>query len=379
MPEPATAPRTEDPPLPLRPAGLVDIPELVRLEAVCFDDDRITRRRFRQLLNGGHTECLVVEREGGLAGYALVLFHRGTPLARLYSIATDPAWRGRGLARRLLAAVEASAATRDCAFLRLEVRPDNSSAIALYRQLGFREFGVFQDYYADHSAALRMEKRLQPAARPDPSRVPYYPQSLDFTCGPATLMMAMKAVDPTLELDRALEIRLWREATTVFMTSGHGGCGPRGLALAAHRRGYGVELYLSSSGPLFLDSVRSEEKKEVIRLVHQVFEAELAAAGIEVQVGRLSVEDLAERFSAGGIPIVLVSSYRIYRERFPHWVVVTGFDDRFVYVHDSYVDKEEGKTGTDCVHLPIPRREFARMARYGRAQLQAVLILSGRK
>jgi hypothetical protein len=51
-------------------------------------------------------------------------------------------------------------------------------------------------------------------------------------------MMAMKALDPAMELNRTLELRLWREATTIFMTSGHGGCGPYGLALSAYRRGF---------------------------------------------------------------------------------------------------------------------------------------------
>ena len=49
-------------------------------------------------------------------------------------------------------------------------------------------------------------------------------------------MMAMTALDPSRTMDANDEIRIWREATTVFMTSGHGGCGPYGLALAAHRR-----------------------------------------------------------------------------------------------------------------------------------------------
>jgi len=55
--------------------------------------------------------------------------------------------------------------------------------------------------------------------------------------------------------------------------------------------------------------------------------------------------------------------------------VVTGFDDHFVYVHDPYVDYETGETQVDSMNMPIPRREFARMARYGRVGLQAVVIV----
>ena len=47
------------------------------------------------------------------------------------------------------------------------------------------------------------------------------------------LARKLLTLDPGLTLDRTLELRVWREATTIFMTSGHGGCGPDGLALAA--------------------------------------------------------------------------------------------------------------------------------------------------
>ncbi|HAQ00126.1 MAG TPA: ribosomal-protein-alanine acetyltransferase, partial [Rhodospirillum rubrum] len=76
------------------------------------------------------------------------------------------------------------------------------------------------------------------------SRVPLYHQTLEFTCGSACLMMAMHALDSRQPMTRSHEIRLWREATTIFMASGHGGCGPHGLALAAHRRGFEAEIYV---------------------------------------------------------------------------------------------------------------------------------------
>ena len=69
-------------------------------------------------------------------------------------------------------------------------------------------------------------------------KLPNYNQSLDFTCGPASLMMAIRALDKTQPLDRAHELQLWREANTVFMGKGHPGSSPYGLALAAWRRGF---------------------------------------------------------------------------------------------------------------------------------------------
>ena len=359
----------------LRLATLDDLPALLTIEERCFHTDRLSRRSFRHLLNRGHAVTLVDESDSRIRGYVLLLFSQGTPMARLYSIAVHPDFARRALGDRLLEAAEEAALERDCVSIRLEVRRDNPASLNLFRRHGYRQFKEVLDYYEDHMDALRFEKRLVPHLEADLVRVPYYQQTLDFTCGPATLMMAMKALDPTFELNRKLELRLWREATTIFMTSGHGGCGPYGLALSAYRRGFDLEIHVNEDGVFLVDSVRSPEKKEVMRLVQEDWVEELRQLPVVMQCGSLGVEELRRKFEAGGIPLVLISSYRIYGERFPHWVVVTGFDDHYIYVHDPLVDTEEGETVADSINMPIPHREFQRMARYGKVGQKAVLIL----
>ena len=159
------------------------------------------------------------------------------------------------------------------------------------------------------------------------------------------------------------------------MTSGHGGCGPYGLALAAYRRGFALEIFVNDDSTFLVDSVRSPEKKEVMRLVQEDFIDELSQLPVNIHHGSLGVGDLQAKFDQGAIPLVLISSYRIYGERFPHWVVVTGFDDHYIYVHDPYVDVEQNETVTDSINMPIPRQEFQRMARYGKVGQKAVLLL----
>ena len=308
----------------------------------------------------------------------MVLCNAGTSLGRLYSFAVDPSCQGQGLGHRLLDACEQAALDRDCVTLRLEVRPDNAAAIGLYEAHGYRRFDVVEDYYEDHAEALRYEKQLAPHLKPDLVPVPYYQQTLDFTCGPAALMMAMKALQPRLNTDRKLELRLWRESTTVFMTSGHGGCGPYGMALAAWQRGFDVEVFVNDEGALFVDSVRSLDKKAVIALVQEDFLDQLRALPVPLHRGAAGLDQLQAAFADGGIPIVLISSYRIYREKFPHWLVVTGFDDRYVYVHDPFVDAEARKTRMDCINMPILKKDFQRMARYGKAGQRATLVIRRR-
>ena len=363
----------------IRRATLADLDALVDIEDRAFEIDRFSRRSFRYLLTKANAETLVIENRGKVVAYAMLLFNIGTSLARLYSIAVDSKMLGKGLGKQLLKALEKTAIEHDCITLRLEVRKDNKRAINFYTKLGYKPCGHIDDYYEDHMPALRYEKNLAPQFKPDLARVPYYEQTLDFTCGPSALMMAMKTLDPDLALDRKFELRLWRESTTIFMTSGHGGCGPFGLAISAYQHGFNVEVYVNSEDALFIDSVRSQEKKEVMRLVQEDFTEQLQHMPVKIHYGAISVEELKVKFDQGGIPIVLISSYRIYQEKFPHWVVVTGFDERYIYVHDPLVDYEVGKTATDCINMPILQKDFQRMARYGKAGQKAVLVLKQRK
>ena len=358
----------------IRQANINDLDALVEIENRAFTIDRFNRRSFRYLLSKANAVTLVAENEH-VFGYIMLLFNMGTSLARIYSFALDPAYQGLGIGRALLEAIEQHAVQHDCVAIRLEVRFDNEKAIKMYKATGYRDIKHLHEYYEDHADALRFEKSLAPYLKPAVTAVPYYAQTLDFTCGPACLMMALKAHQPELTLDRSLELRLWRESTTIFMTSGHGGCGPYGLALAASRRGLGVSVYVNDLGAMFMDSVRSAEKKEVIRLVHEDFLKDLQNTPVEIKQESLDVDGLETIFNNGGICIVLISSYRMYGEKFPHWVVVTGFAEKFIYLHDPFVDTDVGKTLTDCISMPVLKRDFSKMTQYGKAGQKAVVVI----
>jgi hypothetical protein len=126
---------------------------------------------------------------------------------------------------------------------------------------------------------------------------------------------------------------------------------------------------------MFIDSVRNPEKKAVMRLVEEDFLEEIRRSPIQVHDHELGLGELEDYFRDGWIPIVLISSYRLYQEKFPHWLVVTGFDERYIYVHDPLVEPERGVTLVDRVNMPIQKKEFERMARYGKAGQKAALLL----
>ena len=66
-------------------------------------------------------------------------------------------------------------------------------------------------------------------------------------------------------------------------------CGPYGLALAAHRRGFAVRVQVSARTGMFVDGVRDPQKKEVIRLVELDFLQELRRQRIRVETGRFQL------------------------------------------------------------------------------------------
>lgn len=364
----------------IRTALRSDIPRLVALENQCFDTDRLSRRNFLHLLsNKSHALTLVDESHGILRGYVMLLFSRATSAARLYSIAVDGTFRRQGVALLLLEAAEQAALDNDAITMRLEIRADNGASQNFFKKHGYKKFDAIADYYEDHQLALRFEKWLAPHLDADMARVPYYRQQQEFTCGPASLMMAMNALNPAIIPTPKLELRLWREATTIFMTAGHGGCSPYGMALAAYQRGFSVEVYVASNEVFLVDSVRSQSKKEVMRLVQEEVLEELEELPVPIAYRVLRVAELREKIEAGGIPVVLISSYRIYRKKSPHWVVVTGCDERYIYIHDPYVDEEKEETVADCLNMPILHKDFERMSRYGKQAQRAVLIVSPRR
>lgn len=357
----------------LRVATPADLNSLVALEREIFTSDRLTRRSYRSLLARDTAMVLVAEQNGVLAGSAVILFNRSTSITRLYSLAVARSHRGRGIARLLLVAANQAALARGCVLLRLEVRVDNTPARALYESEGFAFVRNIPRYYADGSDAIRLERSLWNERARAPLRFPYYAQTLEFTCGSAALMMAMGALRPELHLDRQLEVRLWREATTVFMTSGHGGCGPFGLALAAQKRGFDATIYAPQQS-LFLDGVRDPDKKRVIALVEDDFVAELADTSVVIQRGRLRLDTLISHVRRGAVPVVLISLFRLHGEKGPHWVTVSGYDGHVFRV----LDPMSPPRGGHRPDISIAREEFERMSRYGSQRQSAAVVLSGK-
>lgn len=102
---------------------------------------------------------LLVARAAGRAigcGGLRSLDHDIAEVKRMYVV---PAWRGRGLARAILAAIESLAIGRGHGVLRLETGKRQSEALALYRSSGFNEIPLYGEYVSDPFSVC-FEKKL---------------------------------------------------------------------------------------------------------------------------------------------------------------------------------------------------------------------------
>ena len=130
------------------------------LEARSFTPaDRFARSTWRHLLGPAHrrgSSITVVALSGTrVVGALNALLRRGGRTARLYSLAVDPAERGRGIGGLLIRHL-AEQLPPTMTALSLEVRSENKAARGLYARLGFIEQEELPGYYPDGGAGVRL-------------------------------------------------------------------------------------------------------------------------------------------------------------------------------------------------------------------------------
>jgi ribosomal protein S18 acetylase RimI-like enzyme len=359
----------------VRKAERADLDALIELEHRVFATDRLSRRSLQRFLSSPTAEVIVAEQGARLAGNAIVLFRPRSLIARLYSLAVAPQMGGRGIAPMLLAAAEAAAAARGCRAIRLEVHVTNHAAISRYRKSGYREFSRIRRYYDNGGDALRFEKRLISNSPMLTAAPPYFHQTTEFTCGPACIMMALGWADRNFKPALAFEFQLWREATTIFMTSGPGGCEPYGMAVALKRHGLEPEIYVSHPGPYFLDTAQSADKRRVMQVTQLAFQREAQDLAIPTHLTPVSESVLMQAFDAGSVVIVLVSGYHMVPRGKPHWIFAFGRHGRHVLMHDPAAARDHQGVAAAAETYAVPWTAFERVTHLGRERLSAAIVI----
>lgn len=259
---------------------------------------------------------------------------------------------------RLLEALEQEALAQDV----LCLRADDDTVLCTGGQWERRD-GLLQRWIG-----------IEPIRRQE-RQPPYWPQTAGFTCGPSALAMAMAGLDPALRPDRALEIELWREATTIIGPSGPGGCDPYGLALAAHRRGLRVEVFMSSAEPIFLDRAASEERRGLMSFVQAGFKRDVEAASVPLKPRAFAIEEIGQVLDRDLLALVLIDQAPMMGYICPHWVLVHGHGGGVYFINDPWIEPDRLEQMMDGVDLPVMAAELDRMAWYGNPAYRAAVLV----
>lgn len=168
----------------IRPMNLPrDMPQVIRLLNVVFSPtlDADGRRALNSLSNKPYVITRLNQMAGGLApGYVweeagtivgnVSLMPTKTPGRIIVAnVAVDPAYRRRGIARRLMETAVAHARTHMVRSLVLQVDGDNGVARGLYERLGFASLGTTTRWLASFSSvrelAVADEFEIRPIRR----------------------------------------------------------------------------------------------------------------------------------------------------------------------------------------------------------------------
>jgi ribosomal-protein-alanine N-acetyltransferase len=144
-------------------AGPVDAPALAALQQACFSHPW-TLRQVEDEIAAGPPGGVLVARRGSpgtaVAILAACAYRVLADEAHVLDVAVAPAWRRRGLARRLVSLALLRSLRAGARVALLEVRAGNTAALALYASLGFEACGRRRGYYAEPAEdAILLAKR----------------------------------------------------------------------------------------------------------------------------------------------------------------------------------------------------------------------------
>jgi ribosomal-protein-alanine acetyltransferase len=143
----------------IRAADVGDLGALVELEAGAFTDPWSPPQVFAEL-EDGHAFVLIALGGTPPAPLGFAVFRHIAGEAELLRLGVSPNARRHGVGRRLTEAGLARLRELRCDGCYLEVRTNNTGAIALYESLDFRRTGTRRGYYSDGSDALLMKRDL---------------------------------------------------------------------------------------------------------------------------------------------------------------------------------------------------------------------------
>ena len=133
---------------------------LIALETTSFQFDRFHRRQLLYLMTRAKGAMLVYEKDTHVAGMIILTWRQNSNAGRILSIAVQPEFQSHGIGGQLLKSAESRARAKLLTRMRLEVRADNTQAVAFYEHHSYYRVAALPAYYWDGSDGVRYEKTL---------------------------------------------------------------------------------------------------------------------------------------------------------------------------------------------------------------------------
>ena len=150
-------------PLSYRPLDAAHAPDVAALESAVMGSDAWKASLVADELPRKDRTWWAAFDGNVLAGYCGGWIVDGQ--VQILKIATDPAYRRRGIAAELLALVASDARNLGATEMTLEVRASNAGAQTFYERMGLRNIGTRPHYYSDREDAVIMSGPLPEARR----------------------------------------------------------------------------------------------------------------------------------------------------------------------------------------------------------------------
>jgi ribosomal-protein-alanine N-acetyltransferase len=147
-----------------------DIDALYALDVVCFEEPfRFTRAAMRGFATSLRAQVVIAEEAGVVVGFCIAHVERIRAQRVGYIVTLDvaPSHRRRGLARRMMQAIEAACIAQRCDVLALHVYVANEAAIGFYQRCGFVFVMLVPDFYGVGLNAAVWHKQIEVHSQQD--------------------------------------------------------------------------------------------------------------------------------------------------------------------------------------------------------------------
>jgi hypothetical protein len=161
-------------------------------------------------------------------------------------------------------------------------------------------------------------------------------------------MMAMKYLDHNLHPGKDREIDIWREGNLVAVL----GTGRFGLAYSAGVRGFSARVTSNTGGLDFVGMFEPPLEEPNMQLLKDLFcerRTRCRKLDIRERQGTITGKILRESLFSNHVPLIVTNSLFLSKEDLPHWIAVTGINDKFLYFNNpSDARPRKRKIGLDA-------------------------------